>query len=259
MNTFFNIDRFWKLAKRNIFLSRMQYIYITIGLIGLYLLSILLYILVETPLNGLIFLAAASTIMISPCFMEEKINKDISIFDFILPASTFEKYFWMWTKHVIIFPLLIFAIIFILNLISNIIPNESINEHAAKMSLSHICKSKILVIIIEIQAVFMAGYFSFKKHAFAKTFLTILLYLVICIFIGILIGHVALKGGNVSFNLSANTPHETAFSIGYATGKIIGLDIFNNSTISILDKIISIVLIGGLWIVSFFKLREKEI
>lgn len=257
MNTFFNIDRFWKLAKRNIFLSRMQYVYITGGLIGLYLLSMLLYILTETALNGLIYFAAAIIIITSPCFMERSISKNTSIFDFTLPASTFEKYFNMWIKHVIVFPLLIFVILLILNLISSIIPDENINEHAVKMSLDHLFRAKIINIVILIQAFFMAGYFYFRKHAFAKTSLIILLLFVIIAFIGILIGHMALKGGNVSIDF--NTSNQTAYNIGYASGKTMGLDIFSNSLINTLSKVIDIVLIGGLWIVSFFKLRETEI
>lgn len=259
MNTFFNIDRFWRLAKRNIYLSRMQYIYVAGGLIGLYLLSMLLYILTETPLNGLIFSAAAVVIITSPCFMEKSISKNTSIFDFILPVSTFEKYINLWIKHVIIFPLLIFVIILVLNLISSLIPNESVNEHAVKMSLDHLFRAKIINIIILFQAFFMAGYFYFRKHAFARTSLIILLQFVIIAFIAMLIGHMALKGGNISFNLSADTPHNSAFNIGYNTGKTMGLGLFKDSVISSIDKVIDIVLIAGLWIISFFKLRETEI
>ncbi|MBK5720559.1 hypothetical protein JGH11_06715 [Dysgonomonas sp. Marseille-P4677] len=259
MNTFFSIDRFWKVGKRNIYLSKTQFIYIAGGLIGLYLLSMLLYILTENQLNGLIFFAAATLIITSPCFLERNISKHASILDFTLPASTFEKYLCIWIKYVLFLPLLIFLILFILNLISSIIPNESINEHAVKMSVDQLFRSKILNLIVLNQAFFMAGYFYFRKYAFAKTCLIMLLLSTILIFIAILIGHFALKGGNLSMDLSSNTPHETAFNIGYSTGKTIGLDIFRNSIISTLEKAIDVVLIVGLWVISFFKLRETEI
>ncbi|GEM_PF-3165864 len=261
MDTVFNIKRFWNLGKRSFFLSKIHYLYILGGLTGLYILSMLLYILVEVHLSGVLFMVAGFIIVTSPCFLEKNINRHSGVFDFMTPASSFEKYLNIWVKNILIFPILIFAVIFLLNLISGIIPNESVNEHAIKMSTSNIFKSNTITFLLSTQAYFLAGHLYFKKYAFAKTTLTILSFYMLLICIGIIVVYMIYQGGSMTFNLSSNTEasHITAYKSGQDLGESISLSILHDKTIKILNIVVGIVMIGGLWIVSFFKLRETEI
>lgn len=258
MNTIFNTDRFWNLEKQNLFLSKMQYVYILGGLMGLYMLSMLMKILVGMSLSAMVYLAAFIVIVAGPCLFEKSRSKHSSTFYFILPASTFEKYLSFWLKYVIFIPLAITIIFLTMNAITGLIPVEAIKNHAESMSFSFISGSfRTLLLILATQAAFMGGYFYFQKHAFAKTSLIILLISIFFMIIGIAIGAYFFSGQSVEFSSNAAT-ETTTYNMGYEIGK--GLDsLVNDPFIKALDIIYYIVFITGMWTVSFFKLRETEI
>ncbi|MDR2956527.1 MAG: hypothetical protein LBV43_15750 [Prevotella sp.] len=265
MNAVFSADRFWKLEKRNLSLSRMQYIYILGGLTGLYLLSMLLNVLVETSLSGLVFFAASVIVVCGPCFFENSINKHRSVFDFILPVSTFEKFLSFWLKYVIIIPLSILLLFVLLNLITSAIPVEGIKEHAKAMALSeHFFTYKIPQLIIVTQAVYMAGYFYFRKYAFGKTSL-ILVVLFVLFVVALIVMMATMFGGGdneLTMSLSSDSMEENSvyYNKGYSAGRTLGAaDLLADPVVRVADSIGDIVATIGLWIVCFFKLRETEI
>ena len=258
MNTVFNTDRFWNLEKQNLFLSKMQYVYILGGLAGLYLLSVLMKVLIGMSLSVIVYLAVFIVIVAGPCLFEKSRNKHKSTFYFTLPASTFEKYLSYWLKYVIFIPLVIILTLLVLNIISGFIPVEAVKSHADSMSFSVITGSfRSVALIFATQAAFIGGYFYFQKHAFAKTSLIILLISIFFLIIGIAIGAYFFSGQSVEFSSNAAT-ETTTYNMGYEIGK--GLDsLVNDPVIKALDIIYYIIFITGMWTVSFFKLRETEI
>lgn len=258
MNAIFNINRFLSLEKRNLFLSKMHYVYILGGLAALYLLSMLMKIWTGSSLSALVYIAAFMVIAAGPCFFEKSRSKHTGIFDFILPASTFEKYLSIWLKYVIIIPVLIYLLILILNLLTGLIPVDAVQQHAESMMIDDsVLSRRALFLIYATQATFLGGYFYFKKYAFAKTSVLIMVATIFFMCIGIAIGAYFLSGE--SFTLSAGGSQEVeAYNFSYDLGFKMGA-IMENSLIKAMDTIIDIVFILGMWIVCFFKLRETEI
>lgn len=258
MNTIFNIERYWKLEKRNFFLSKMHYVYILGGLTGLYLLSMLMKVLVDSSLSPLIYLVAFVVIIGGPCLFEKSRSKHTSIFDFILPASTFEKFLSFWLKYVIIIPLSIVLLFLLLNTITGLMSIDAIREHANSMSLDHITGgSKAFFLLFGTQAVFMGGYFYFRRYAFAKTSVILLVITILFVFIGIIIGFYFFKGQEVAFNLGSNMGNNS-YSVGYDLGRSMAVFI-KDPLIRTMDTIADVIFVVGMWTVCFFKLRETEI
>ncbi|MFV0420531.1 MAG: hypothetical protein ACK5KT_17630 [Dysgonomonas sp.] len=259
MNTMFNIERYWKLEKRNFFLSKMHYVYILGGLTGLYLLSMLMKTLVDFSLSGLVYLAAFVMVVAGPCLFEKSRNKHTSLFEFILPASTFEKFLSFWFKYVIIIPLSIVLLFLLLNAVTGFISVDAIREHANSMSLDHIQGgSKAFFLIFGTQAVFMGGYFYFKRYAFAKTSVLLLIITILFVFMGIMIGFYFFKGQEVAFNFNTDVAKGNSYSMGYELGQSMEI-LVKNPLIKVMDTIADIVFTVGMWTVCFFKLRETEI
>ncbi|MBB4036109.1 nitrogen fixation-related uncharacterized protein [Dysgonomonas hofstadii] len=257
MDTVFNINRFVNLEKRNISLSKMQYIYIASSLAGLYILSMLLHILTGSNFAEFIYFIAYVVIVGGPCFFEKNISKHSSIFDFTLPTSTFEDFLSIWIKYVILIPVSIFLVILILNFVTGIVPIEALQEHAKDMSFADLTLKKIYK-ILAFQSIFMLGYFFFRRYAFAKTTLIMLMLLVILTFFGVIIGYLFFKGQEFQFN--GNMEHNESFNMGYTLGRSMGVtEIKNDLIISICGTIISIIMPIGAWVVSYMKLKETEI
>lgn len=258
MNAIFNIERYLKLEKRNLFFSKMHYIYILGGLTGLYLLSMLMKIFADTSFSALIYLVVFVIIVAGPCFFEKTRSKQTSIFDFILPASTFEKFLSFWMKYVIIIPLSVILLFLILNTATGLIPLDAIKEHADSMSLNHIQGGKIaFFIIFGTQAIFMVGYFYFRKHAFAKTSVLLLLISIIILIVSIFIGIYFFKGQSAAFSIGSEASQNSLDLSHNIASKIIAFG--QHSFIKILGLSIKIIFLGGMWVVCFFKLRETEI
>ncbi|MDR1501372.1 MAG: hypothetical protein LBT43_02820 [Prevotella sp.] len=260
MNAIFNINRFWELEKRNFFLSRMQYLYIAGGLAGLYFLSMLLNVLTtDSNLAALIYMIAGTIIIGGPCFFEKSRGKHSSIFDFTLPSSTFEKFISVWIKYVIVLPVMIFILLSLLNIITGFIPVEGVQAHAKEMVLTeNLYKPKVLFVMLFFQSIFMCGYYYFKRYSFAKTSVILLILFIVLIFGAILMMHLCMEHGNMTFNL--NSDQQQAFNIGYEAGHSMGLMAFtSDAIIRACSIIIDIVVPVGMWTVSFFKLRETEI
>lgn len=261
MNTTFNIERFRKLEKRDIYLSKSNFLYIIGALIGCYILSLFLYILTESSLSVLIYFISFLAISISPCFLEKPISKNSSVFDFIMPVSAFEKFLTIWIKYVIIVPAIVFGTIFILNLITGIIPVESVQKHTEIMSLAKRMSFNKFYSILAFQSIFLLGYFYFKKYAFAKTTLILIVAGILISVISISIASYYFHGQEATLNFKAGIDDDPsgAFYFGFFTGKSIGPKLASEPLIAIPSIIQSIIMPVGFWIVSYFKLKETEI
>ncbi len=249
MNTVFNINRFLKLEKRNFFLSRMSYLYIAGGIAGLYLLSMLLKILTGTSLSGLVLIAVIVVVVAGACFFEKSMSKHKSVFDFILPVSTFEKFLSIWLKYVIYIPGMILLLLFILNLITGLFPVEGMQIHAEQISLKFILITKTIITVLAMQAVFITGYFYFRKYAFAKTTLILLLGYIGIIISCIIMGYYLFRSEDGStfarFSLGPATNQQESFEMGYQTGRVMGVGIFLEDTfIRITNIVVSVCFIA---------------
>lgn len=266
MNAIFNFDRFKKIITRSYFLSRMQYRYIAGTLIGIYFLSMLLCIIIGSSLSGLIFFGACIVVVGAPCLFERPISRNGSIFDFILPASTFEKFLSLWLKYVIFLPALVFLIIFFLNLITGIIPIEGIQKHAELMTpdLSDHGWYTYYISLLSMQSLFLLGYLYFRKYLFAKTSLIIMAFLIIMIVL-VSVSAYAVISENTA-HLSEVTAHydtaenQKSFVMGYSFGKSIAiLEKPKSALLNIINIVQYVVMTLGMWVVAFFKMRETEI
>lgn len=262
MNAIFDINRFLKLEKRSLFFSKVQYLYILAGFIGMYLLSVLLKIWADFSLSAFIYAGLLIVIMCGPCLFEKSRSKYTGVFDFILPASSFEKFLSIWLRYVIVIPVILYLLLSVLNLATGLIPIEVVQEHAASMNISlSPSLTRGLFFILSIQAAYLAGYFYFKRYAFAKTSILILFIGILFVVMTTIIGSYFLSGESITFNFGAGSDVNSVHA-NYDTGYIVGsglASIMEDSLLSFMDNVVSIVYIFGMWIVSFFKLRETEI
>lgn len=262
MNSVFDINRFLKLEKRNLFFSKMQYLYIMVGFTGMYLFSVLLKIWANFSLSGFIYAGMFIVIMCGPCLFEKSRSKYSGVFDFILPVSTFEKYLSIWLRYMVLIPVLLYLLLLILNFITGLISMEAVQEHAKAMDIAlSPSVGKAFAIILSIQATYLAGYFYFKRYAFAKTSILILFIGVSFMVIGTIIGSYYFSGESMSFTFGAGNETESFqgnYDAGYTMGYTLA-SILEDPLLSFMDNVISTVYIVGMWIVCFFKLRETEI
>jgi hypothetical protein len=243
MNAIFNINRFGYLLKRNAKASAKQIVYVAVTLIGLYAFAIVSYL----SFNGIfdISLFAAFIVIFTPCAFESSINKQKSIFDFILPVSTFERFFYLLLKYVIIMPLICLAIVLIFQpILINIVV-----EDWALFKLQNIWHYQHFFEIFGAQAIVFLCYLYFKKQALLKSIMVI----TAIVLLSGLIADFSLLLNNIS---TVNISYTELFSPFNFVDKWTGA---TNIPIVICDIIFKIIFPFGLWILMFRKLKEIEI
>lgn len=252
MNNIFEINRFANLEKQSFFLSKSQLLYIVCVLVSLYVLSSALYYYIDTSLIAIIFFVVKLIIVVSPSFLEKNVSKNNSVFDFILPVSTFERILSILVKYVIVIPIVCIGTLGVLNLLASVIPVDAINEHARFASLSNLLSFEQLYELIATQAVFILGNFYFQRHAFAKTCLVLLIGFVLISIIGSIMA--TILAVHADFNWGMNIDSELGAKYTSDTGIDDQL-----SSFKVVKIILGIIFPFGLWLVSYFKLRETEI
>ncbi|WP_165040695.1 hypothetical protein [Dysgonomonas sp. ZJ709] len=236
MDAIFNIKRFINLEKRNIVADRMQYLYLIAASVAIYIISTVLFVATDSAsLGDLIPILYMFVIIFAPCLLGKNISKNNSIFDFMLPASTFEKFLSLFLKYAFLIPFLCISILFILSGISSILPIEALNAHAKDLDLgSEISWYRIHKVLV-VQSIFFLGYFYFRRYAFAKVCLALILFsLVLAIVFGSVVALYGPEHGMLKYK----------FSLGVSDKW---------------DIMSGVVLPIGMWVISFFKLRETEI
>jgi len=250
MNAVFNINRFLNLEKRNLLTHKNQFIYASLIIIGFTLFTLLLFFIIPSLgqfVAWFIYPLCFILIACAPCFFEKNIQKNNSIFDFILPGSTFEKFLIMLINYVIILPVLCFGIVFLLVSLIGIIPLDNIEYfHESLLFENHIALWTIYKLIV-FQSIFFTGYLFFKRFSFIKTLLILIAVAIFFLVVTSIMGFTMFSNMDTFNNASTMSIHNDELSL-----------ILENK-LYIPKIILGIIFPVGLWIVGFFKLREKEI
>lgn len=250
MNAVFDIKRFLKLEKRNLLTHKNQFAYASLILIGITVFAVLLSLLI--PMVGqvvafLIHPLCFFALVFAPCFFEKNLQKNNSVFDFILPGSTFEKFLIMLINYVVILPLLCYGILFLLIQLISIIPLDNIQNLSKVLSITDNLTWEKMYKLFVLQSMSLTGYFFFKRFSFIKT-------LLIELFLSITILIIAAIMGFSHFS-NMDTFNNASTMLIQNDGLTNGIE----NTLFITKIILGVLFPLGLWIVCFFKLREKEI
>lgn len=257
MNEVFNINRFAKFGKRYVETHLEKYFFTLLIIGGYTIIGITLYTLGPKALLPISFFILSSivpltfiTIALTPCFFEKNRNKGNELFDYILPASTFEKFLTKLINYTIIIPILAFGTVYFVTSISELIFNESAAKFIHKIdSFSSDDSKRIIYVTLIVQSIYWVGFNYFKRYSFFKTtlvmmglFLTLILIdklVIICIFENLKAYDIAMRSLPIEENIN--------------------LAIRNTNKIREYIHITRTLLPIGLWIISFFKIRETEI
>lgn len=188
-------------------------------------------------------------IAIAPCLFENSLNKYNSIFDFTLPASSYEKFLHLCLKYIILIPVLCLGIIWILNSVISSLEISGLNEFTSVVSRIISIKGELMVYIL-LQPVFFTGYFLFRNRALIKSIVTSIF---LSVFIGIIMNEIS--------NYLMPETHEIKIDNILSFSPIFNFPISESSQIilSICNYGGPIIYLLGLGITSFFLLKEKEI
>jgi len=247
MDATFNIQRFVSYEKRDLNLIK-KHILIIVGILtGLYAISLMLNfgdkIFASQFINIIMQGIGIIIIIVSPCIFEPSLDKNKSIFNFILPASNFERFLGLLVKYIIFIPVLIFAYMLILDQINGLLDIKSGDN------LINYIKDFYLN-AITIQSIFIAGYLYFRKYAVIKTSLLLIGGAILAGFISYLTLH--LYTSDEVFFISADILFSPARFVKEWTSE-------SNALITVTDIIFKVIFPFGFWIVSYFKLNETEI
>jgi hypothetical protein len=158
----------------------------------------------------------------------------------------------MWGKNVIVFPLVIFIISYILSFISSV----TFDKEYGSLSL-FIGSLSNLYTLFAIQSVFMFGYIYFRKRAFIKTLIAMAIFLTVAISISQIIitqfyqellqlGEPLPNFQKGSYNmLDRDSLERAGLTIPFAY--------------DVARSIIILIFPFGMWMLSYFRLRETEI
>ncbi|WP_221412174.1 hypothetical protein [Dysgonomonas sp. 25] len=187
----------------------------------------------------------------APGFFEKGMQKNNSVFDFILPGSTVEKYLVMLVNYVVLLPLLCFAIVFLLVQLLSVIPMDVFNNIGDSLLFIDKVTWGGYLKMLAFQSFFLTGYMYFKRYSFLKTLLII---------VGVFIFFQALSmiAGMIVFGNMEDFSQASQYSMFMEMERLDSFQRMESFT-EVLPLILAICFPFGLWVVSFFKLREKEI
>lgn len=253
MNAVFDIKRFINLEKRNLLTHKNQFAYASLIILGYFVLSVLFTLI--TGIGQLFLLGIYPicffVIVFAPGFFEKNIQKNNSIFDFILPGSTFEKFLIMIMNYAVLIPILCFSIVFLLVQLTGILPFEMAKDIEDSLSFSNKVSWGTFLHILVFQSFFLTGYMYFKRFSFIKTLLIIIGAIILFQIAYLIIGIITFKDIQEFNQMSQQM-------VFIDTDGIESLESIKTPK-KIIKTILYICFPFGLWIVSFLKLREKEI
>lgn len=250
MNNTFNLKRFMYLEIYDFVKSKNQMLLIVGSIVIVYVLAILSNSLesfrVFPKLINLVPVLALVIIIVSPCILVPKLDKYTATFQYTLPVSNFERLLSLGLKYVLIIPLLCLSTVFLLKSISPFfVPDSQVLLYKTTLSID----SYLNLLIFGFQAVFLLGYFYFRKLAIIKVPIALFLFFMLLQFVSV-----------ISVRYTMNT------QISYSVFDLLQpLEYYNqwmdgsNSIVSVCNAIIKSVFPFGLWIVIYLKLKETEI
>lgn len=253
MNEIFNINRFAKFTRTYAETHSKQYLFALSIAGGFAIICILLYFLfaplgifLSSFINNLCYIVIALT----PCFFAKSIEKNNSIFDFTLPASSLEKFIVTLLNYVVFIPALTLLGVAVITQLAALIPNEGSAQLLDTVSLSSLFNMKSLYITFIFQSFFWVGYHYFKRFSFIKTSLILLALMICLLIVTTVMPFIMLNDANI-------TGHHS-FDFGEVIVNSSVMDKIEQA-ISIPKYIIATLIPAGLWIVCFLKIRETEI
>ncbi len=255
MNNIFDINRFGKLFAREF--GRYSPKLIGIGSVGfgIFTLTVIYsYVFQSEPLNFSFVSFGVVLTILAPLVFHKGIDRIGSVFDFTLPASSFEKFFVKWSFSVVLMPVFIIGFLLIISGLYKIMPGGMCVE--AGNQITHFLKSLSFEQISSIsafQSFFLVGIFYFRKHVFWKVTFCLIIYFLLFALVFILF-HQNIFVGSHEISLGTNFFGETIFTDMNNSRSLFGLH--SNMFVYIS---LNMVAPFGLWVVSFLKLRETEI
>ena len=247
MNAIFDLKRFWNYALRDFNRAKMFYFYL-VGILFLFfivglMLRYTIFFSLANVFFGLILFSAIAICIVSPCY-DESLNKRNAMFSFILPVSNVERFIHFFLKYVVFIPLICLVCIFIIQLIMKTTGIDFFNRiHDSDEDWDS------LLVLYGLQSAFMLGYFYFKKHAMLKTILFGLLGIVSFYIVGRLMLY-ALVGeySNVDFG-DLYSPLSFVKQQGGSPHPVL----------YVTNAVFRLIFPFGIWLVTYFKLKETEI
>ena len=245
----FDIRRFSKLFVHEFYRFRSKLLGIVAVFFGIFVLTVIYsYVFNTAPIRFSFVALGVAFSVLAPIFFNKNINKISAIFDFTLPASTFEKFLVKWTCCVLVIPLYICAFLLLIAGLYCIMPGGLCVDTGYRIlsAFSH-ASFEQLMFYAALQSIFMVGTYYFRKHVFLKVCFSLIIYFllfaVIFIFTHKYLFNEGAQNINLNFNLFGDSENNNLFMAS------------NNATAIILNIIAPL----GFWVVSFLKLRETEI
>lgn len=268
MDKIFNTNRFLKYLNRYLILNSNIFIFSSI-FVAIYTLCILL--VDAFVYNGVIFPTETLYILlvmlvVAPCFFVSNMNKNNIFCEFTLPVTAFEKFITNFLNYVIILPTFCLLISSLSIQLFFLIPHENVITMKESFDYTLLVNWSIFYIVLAVQSIYWVGACYFQRSPLISTssflFLTALvIYMFIMIFsLYSLIDNFGINPFffNEDFSLKILENYsisENMIDYDSFVDKFNSLKIFDT-----FFRTLFIILIPlGMWIVSYFKIRETEI
>lgn len=250
MDAVFNIKRFSNLFRREFTYTWKTFLYIVTGLVVYFTAAKLLDATWQFQLMSLLPIIGFALIICGTPFINKNLNKANSVPFLTTPASSFEKWLLIWVKSVLITPILVIGTILLLNQISPI--------HALKQIIDTKYITERIHFLFAFQSVFFLGYIYFKervlvKAAIAITMLFMLAYLISKFIISQFYPEI------IEVEDSLNIFSILDFNGFYHRASSSYIETETTTVYKICLWIIKLIFPLGLWVLSYIKLREREI
>lgn len=264
MNATFNINRFYNYSQ-NFAVTNWTKLLINILTFALWPLALITLRITIMQGDGTFPTAALAVLPImlifNPFYLEKNIDKNSSTFDFILPASTFEKFLTRFLIYVLILPTLCLTLSTIVIQLYFLIPYQKIVLLKETIDYSMFLDWTTLYIVLALQSFYWVGTYYFKRMSIAVTTVLIIIALFSFSIIFMIFTFFFIKDtfGVNPFDITEEfinnieIVHDTTPEELY----------LKSNTFRKLDMFFKYILITiiplGMWVVSYFKLKETEI
>lgn len=253
MDTVFNMHRFANLIKREFVLYNKSYIFLICGVAAYYVIAMLMDSVYSSQMLQVMPVVYFVLIIYVAPFLDKSLEDSNAVFSFSLPASTFERFLILWTKCVIVMPLLVLITSSFLDFVSSFFLET-------KPFLSEIDSLRSLHLLFAIQSLFFFGYVYFKKKAFVKTVMAIAIFFIVIVVVSkIIITQFHPEISHIRNSMDPLFVYDySGYSI-FADKSFTRVDTGTTILFDIAKYIIMTLFPLGMWVLSFFKLRETEI
>ncbi|GAB6007973.1 hypothetical protein [Dysgonomonas reticulitermitis] len=250
MDAIFNIKCFGNLLRREFTYTWKTFLYIVTGLVVYFIVAKLLDSTWEFKFTNFLPIFGLGLIVCGVPFINKNLNKANSVSFLSTPASNFEKWLLMWCKSVVITPILVIGTILLLDQIS---PIQTLDEI---ISTDYIPER--IHFIYAFQSVFFFGYIYFKERSLVKSGIIIpVLFMLAYILSKVIISQFypeiigVVDSLNIFEILNFNGFYQQTTDSFIETGTTVAY--------YICLWIIKLIFPLGLWVLSYIKLREREI